>query len=586
MQKKIKELRAEITKENTVAFLVPKGDKHNGENISPSEERLKWLTGFTGSTGTCIVTLKKAIVFLDGRYLLQGKKEIDTKVFEILNSTEISPQKWLKENILKDEKIAFDPWLHNFSEIENLKKEDFFLKPTNNLIDKIWVDKPAVESSVLNTYPTKYAGQTVEKKFEMLQKKLEKENCTMTFISSPESIMWLLNIRGCDIEFTPTASCFAVVTNKNISLIIDPKKVKKSVKALLPSFVGIVEEDLLDSFLARFIKQKILVNPKTLPYVIAFQLSAQNKLVKGKDPCESLKSIKNETEIKGMKAAQERDGVVLARFFHWLEKEIHLRKEFTEIEAVEKLNSLRSDAYNFSSLSFSTIAGAGKNGAIVHYRVTPKTNTKLKNGDLFLCDSGSQYLEGTTDITRTISVGNSPTAKQKKYFTLVLKGHIAVANAVFPDGVTGSQIDSLARQFLWREGADYAHGTGHGVGAYLNVHEGPQGLSQKNNTPLKAGMILSNEPAYYKENDFGIRIENMMLVKEFENKTTESIDRKMLGFETITLVPISISLIDKKMLTKDEKNWINNYHKTVFKTISPILNGEVRKWLKKATAVI
>ncbi|MHA1539429.1 MAG: aminopeptidase P family protein [Alphaproteobacteria bacterium] len=612
MSKKIEALRAALKKQKAAAFLIPKGDKHGGENIPASEERFQWLTGFTGSAGSCIVTLKKAAVFLDGRYTLQGQDEIDTALFDIFDSAKVSPRKWLSENLSKEEKIAFDPWLHTMDEIEKLKENDVRLIPTENLIDKIWTDRPTETIIQLNTYLPQYAGKNVEEKFAMLRQKLDDANCTVSFLSSPESIMWLLNIRGCDIDFTPIASCFAIVTKKNISLIINSEKVTQSVKAQLPSFVGIVEEDLLESFLAKFVRQKILVDHKTLPYTIAFQLETQNKLVKKGDPCALLKAVKNETEIQGMKAAQQRDGVVFAKFLHWLEKEIAL-KELTEIDVVEKLNTLRAEAYNFASLSFSTIAGTGSNGAIVHYRVTPQTNKKLEKGDLFLCDSGSQYIDGTTDVTRTIAIGRAPTAEQKEYFTRVLKGHIALAAAKFPEGVTGGQLDTLARQFLWEEGADYAHGTGHGVGAYLNVHEGPQAISAKNNVPLKIGMILSNEPGYYKEDDFGIRIENMILVKNTA-EGTRAIEKNSKGiltnkkgnivklkqadqsiaptqaqtfsFETLTLVPIDLSLIEKKMLTQGEKDWLNTYHQRVYTMIAPILDGDVRKWLKKATAKI
>ena len=460
-------------------------------------------------------------------------------------------------------------------------------KLEHNLVDIIWEDRPNHLSNEISAHPIKFAGESSQKKRKKIAKLINHLQGHNFILTSPESISWLLNIRGADLEYTPIALSYAILSaNTKLVLFINPKLVPPKVKSHLGEDVTILSmhqfSDHLDSLSKN--SRKILIDPNQSSSWIFDKLKSKNvKIIETNDPCNLPKSCKNSTELKGIRSAHIRDGIALTNFLFWLDKNIK-NNSISELDAIEKIDFLRSQNTYFKSLSFPTIAGSGSNGAIVHYRANNSTNRKISSGDLFLIDSGGQYLDGTTDVTRTIAIGE-PSQEQCDRFTRVLKGHIAIASTIFVEGTTGSQLDVLARLPLWEIGLDFEHGTGHGVGAFLNVHEGPQRISKlSSNVPLKPGMIISNEPGYYKEGEYGIRIENLIAVTESKKNT--SMERKNYEFETLTLAPIDIKLIDSKLMNANEINWLNTYHEKVFKTLSPLLNNDTQKWLSSKTKTL
>lgn len=544
---KIKLLRDFMKKEGLSAFLIPRTDEFQGEYIAPYSERLAWLTGFNGSAGFAIITLKKAAFFTDGRYTLQAKVEVP-EIYEIYNTSKKKPSQWTLENLSPSDVIGYDPWLFTEKQLESYKNP--LIPLGKNPIDSLWTDHPLPPQDFVRIHPLEFAGESDESKRKRIAETLKTDHILLT---ACDSIAWLLNIRGNDVPHTPLAHSVCLLhKDGSYDLFLDLNKITGKVYNHLQKGSGraIEVRFLLEHLKA--LKGTCQVDPLTTPILLIQTL--KNKAVREKDPCVLPKALKNSIEIEGAKKAHIQDGIALQRFFTWLEDQ-PLQGETTELSAANKLYEFRKKGEHFEDLSFNTISAFGAHGAIIHYKVSPETDIPLNRKNLYLLDSGGQYLTGTTDITRTLCFG-TPSPEQKEMYTRVLKGHIALAEAVFPEGTTGAQLDALARQYLWEAGLDYDHGTGHGVGNYLSVHEGPQGISKRGaNVPLEPGMILSNEPGYYKEGEYGIRIESLVYVIKLTKPTG------FLGFEPLTLVPFEKKLIDETLLTEKEKKWIKKYHK-------------------------
>jgi Xaa-Pro aminopeptidase len=518
---------------------------------------LAWLTGFTGSAGFAIITKDKAAFFTDGRYVLQAKEELPS-YYEQHNISEKSPSQWVLENLSAHEKVGYDPWL--FTESQLSKYDRPLVALTSNPIDALWSDRPSPPDDSIRLHPIEYAGKDDESKRTDIAASLKADQLLLT---ACDSIAWLLNIRGNDVPHTPIVHSMCLLRRDGTyDLFVDLQKVKDDILTALQQNGGTLIDisQILDHI--KKIAGSCQIDPQTTPMILLQTLEqAGVKIVRERDPCLLPKALKNPIELKGAHHAHVQDGIALHRFFEWLHTQ-SLEGETTELSAAQKLHELRKEGDLFQDLSFDTISGFGAHGAIIHYGVTPKSNVPLKREGLYLLDSGGQYLTGTTDVTRTIALG-TPTTEQKNRYTRVLKGHIALAQAIFPAGTTGIQLDVLARQFLWQVGCDYDHGTGHGVGSYLSVHEGPQGISKRApDVPLKPGMILSNEPGYYKEGEYGIRIENLMTVVELPHL------QGFYGFETLTLAPLDLTLIEDSLLTDEERAWIEGYHEQIQKMMS------------------
>ena len=579
-KRRLAELRTCIFEHNLDGFIVPHADLYQNEYIESCDSRLEWITGFTGSAGVCVVTLKDAFLFVDGRYQVQAKKEVDETSFTILHSTKISFIKWFKTNC-ENKIIGYDPWLHTVLEIEKLQSfhpDSQSLKACKNLIDLVWIEKPVRAELLIEVHPLKFSGASSKAKREKIVELLIVNEIDAIILTKPESICWLLNIRGKDVAHTPIIQCLAIFKqNSNLQIFIRDTNVSKKIRAFLGKDVEIINDTLFLKYISGFKSQRVQLDPNTCPMVISSTLKASsNALIETDDPCVLPKAIKNKTEIKGSKAAHLIDGSAFIKFLHWLDIKLH-DAELNEIEITQKLEEFRQATGSLEEIAFDTICGFASNGAIVHYRVTKKSNKKIKKNNLLLIDSGGQYKMGTTDLTRTIAIGQ-PTAPMIDAFTRVLKGMIAISTLRWPSGLSGQHIDSLARSSLWSVGLDYDHGTGHGVGSYLSVHEGPHAISQRNKVPLEAGMIVSNEPGYYKASAFGIRIENILLVQNLPKKIGSL--NHMLAFETLTLAPIDKALINQKILTNHEKTWLNNYHELVQRKITPIVPLDTQLWLK------
>ncbi len=587
--KRLTDLRNELKRRDVDAFLIPKADEHQGEFIARRSERLMWLTGFSGSAGMAVVMRKgKAALFVDGRYTLQAGTEVDGDQFEIHHITETPPHRWLAKNLTAGAKVGFDPWLHTDDQIKRFERAArqagaITIQLADNPLDAVWVGRPSAPMAPVVAHPAKYCTDTAAQKRRQIGQAIKAQGLDAAVITAPDSIAWLLNIRGGDVGYTPLALGFAILHNNGgVELFMDPRKLAPDVDKHLGESVIVLEPDALMTSLNHLGSRslKVLVEQSSAPAIIVRTLKAAGaEVVNAPDPCALSKACKGKAERDGMRAAHVRDGAALVRFLAWLDKEAPKGK-LTEIQAAEQLAAFRAEVPLYRGPSFATIAGAGAHGAIVHYHADKKSNAKLKKGSLFLLDSGGQYLDGTTDVTRTVAVGQ-PTADMRDRFTRVLKGHIALARAVFPEGTTGSQLDALARKPLWEAGLDYDHGTGHGVGSYLGVHEGPQRISKHpGTTALQPGMVVSNEPGYYKTGAYGIRIENLVMVQTV--KPPKGAERGLLGFDTLTLAPFDRRLIDVKLLSPVEVDWVNAYHATVAKTLAKHLDKATKNWLDKA----
>ncbi len=582
-KRKIKLLRQLLEKESLDYYLIPRTDKFQNEFISKKDERIKWLTGFTGSFAFVIISPRQNLIFTDGRYIDQIKKEVDQNLFKIFDVNNLEPISWLKKKVKKNEKILLDSWLFTCEKFNYLnkiitKKKSKIVLSTNIFLDKIWKNKPNESFKKIFLRENKYSGIGYKNKINKIKKIFEKKKINNFFLSSPESISWLLNIRSNQILYTPIVLSFLLFNTKKKGYLFTENY--KNIIKHFDSDLNISKLSNLKKTLIDFsiFNKEIHLDPKQTPYFIEYFLKNIGITVTyAEDPCTHLKLIKNKVEIKGFKNSHIRDGISICKFLFWLEGNVKKNKVISELIASKKLFDFRKKNKLFRGLSFETISGYGANSSIIHYRVTNQTNKILKKNNLFLFDSGAQYLDGTTDITRTIFIGDKPTKEQKDIFTRVLKGNLELSNHLFNKNILGKNLDTIARYHLKKKKIDFPHGTGHGVGSYLSVHEGPISISKNSKTKFKTGMILTNEPGYYKKNVYGIRIENILLVIKKKN---------LLGFDVLTLAPIDLKLIDFNLLSKENKKLLNIYHDKVFNKISNFLNKNEKIWLKEKTKPI
>jgi len=580
-------LRAELVRRKLAGFIVPRADEHQGEYVPECAQRLAWLTGFTGSAGLAIVLPNVAAVFVDGRYTLQVRAEVDAALYAARHVTDEPPGEWIAATLKPGEALGYDPRLHTLGEVERYRvaaeKAGGRLVPVDdNPLDAAWTDRPPQPLAPVVPHPLSFAGESADAKRQSLTALLTAVPVTAAVLTAPDSIAWLLNIRGGDVSHTPLPLSFAILyADAAVDLFIDRRKLAPELAAHLGNAVRILPSEDFGPALTRLgaAQARVQVDPATASsWVFERLMTAGAAIHRAADPCLLPKARKNAVELAGTREAHRRDGAALTRFLAWLASAA-ADGNLGEIAASDHLAALRAEGEHFRDLSFPTISGAGPNGAIVHYRASPRSERRLAPGSLYLVDSGAQYLDGTTDVTRTVAIG-APSAEMRDRFTRVLKGHIALARCRFPQGTTGSQLDTLARRALWEIGLDYDHGTGHGVGSYLAVHEGPQRIAKVPNTqPLLPGMIVSDEPGYYKTGAYGIRIENLVVVTPVAGGG----ERELLGFETLTLAPIDRVLVDAALLDGEEIAWLDAYHARVRTELSPLVDGDTAAWLADAT---
>ena len=584
-------LRSELARRSLDGFVVPLSDEHQGEYVARRSQRLAWLTGFTGSAGIAIVLAERAALFVDGRYTLQAAAQVDGSLYEHRHITDEPPGAWLREHLAAGAALGYDPRLHGASQRDRLSAPcsaaGARLVPCeDNPIDALWADQPPAPLGPIAPHPARFAGAEAGEKREIVAAQLAEKGAAAAVLSAPDSIAWLLNVRGADVANSPLPHSFAIVNGDgDVDWFVDRRKLLPEVPAHLGNAVHVRAPETMANVLDALAgaDKAVLIDDAATPVWMVDRLTEGGaEVVRGADPCALPKACKNAVELDGIRAAHRRDGAALTRFLAWLAAAPP--GSITELDAVARLAAMRAGGEHYRGPSFDTISGSGPNGAIVHYRVTAESNRTLEPGSLYLVDSGGQYLDGTTDVTRTVAIGQ-PEPEHRDRFTRVLRGHIALATARFPRGTTGAQLDTLARQFLWQARLDYDHGTGHGVGHYLNVHEGPQRISRMGSgAALAPGMVISNEPGYYKTGAYGIRIENLVTVTEADD--AEGAEDGFLGFETLTLAPIDRALIDPAMLTADERAWLDAYHARVVEILAPLLADEADAldWLHAATA--
>ncbi|ODU20142.1 MAG: X-Pro aminopeptidase [Sphingomonas sp. SCN 67-18] len=585
---RLQALRAQLKRDRLDGFVVPICDEHMSEYVGAYAQRLAWLTGFQGSAGSAVVLPEEAAIFVDGRYTLQVREQVDARNWAYVSVPETSVADWLGAHASAGARIGYDPWLHTRAWVDQARRAlaeagaDLVAVDTNP-VDAIWPDRPGPSKARLEVQPIEYAGKSSGEKRQGIADFLGKSRADAVILSALDSIAWTFNIRSRDVDRTPVALAYAVV-NKDATadLFVAPEKMDDAVAQHLGNAVRVHDRDAFRDALRGMAGKRVVADPERAVSAIFGALEGAGATVLAlRDPAVLAKAMKNEAEVAGHKAAQARDGAALSRFLHWLSIEAPKGGQ-TELSVAARLEQFRRDTGLLEDLSFDTISGAGPNGAICHYKVDEASNREIPLNSLFLIDSGGQYRDGTTDVTRTVAVGE-PTAEMRDRFTRVLKGHIALATAIFPHGTGGGQLDALARQYLWAAGLDYAHGTGHGVGAYLAVHEGPQRIASfgGGGEPLRAGMICSNEPGYYKAGEYGIRIENLVLVVD---KAVPGAEQPMLGFETLTFAPIDRRLIDLALMSAAERAWVDDYHARVMTIVGPQLDGEARSWLTASCA--
>lgn len=586
-------LRAWMTDNDLDGFIVPRSDEHQGEYVAPCSERLRWLTGFSGSAGVAIVLRDRAVIFVDGRYTLQVRHQSDMNLFGVESLIENPPAKWLADNVGKGARIGFDPWLHTISEATAMRKSAQragaeLIPLDRNAVDAIWQDRPRPPLGAIQIQPNELAGELAREKLERLATAIGKQGATHAVLTDPSSIAWAFNIRGSDVPHTPLALGFAVIgADGSHLLFIDKRKMDIEAEAYLTQLADLRAPGSLDSEIAKLAKAGARISLDPVLAADRLRMIVEENhgtIVEAADPARLPRATKNDVELAGTRAAHRRDGAAVVRFLCWLDAQ--QPGSVDEITAVSRLEEARhrmgeETQRPLKDVSFETISGAGPNGAIIHYRVSRTTNRRIGKDELFLLDSGAQYQDGTTDITRTIAIG-TPSDEMRERFTLVLKGMIAITRQRFPAGTRGCDLDPFARQALWQHGLDYAHGTGHGVGSYLAVHEGPQRLAKTGTEKLLTGMILSNEPGYYKEGHYGIRCENLIVVNAPAPIDGGDID--MHSFETLTLAPFDRRLIRLDLLSTEERDWLDSYHARVLSEIGPMVDGEALKWLEAATA--
>ena len=591
---RLKALRVQLKTDQLDGFVVPICDEHMSEYVGAYAQRLAWLTGFGGSAGTAVVLPEEAAIFVDGRYTLQVREQVDGEHWQYQSVPKTSVAAWLKDHSKSGARIGYDPWVHTRTWVDAAtralaEKGAELVAVERNPLDAVWGDQPAPSPAKMVVHAEEFTGRSSAEKRADVADWLTENGYDATIISALDSVAWLFNIRGSDVDRTPVALSFAVVGKDGTAeIFVSPEKVDETVRMHLGNAVRIHDRSAFSPALAKLTGKKVAVDPeRAVSGIFAALRSGGAKIVEARDPTVLAKAIKNPVEQAGHRAAQKRDGAALSQFLHWLSLNAP-KGDVTELSASAKLHQLRVATGKLKDLSFDTISGAGPNAAIPHYRVDEQSNRPILPSSIYLVDSGGQYLDGTTDVTRTVWVGpGDPTAEMKSRFTRVLKGHIALACAVFPAGTRGTQLDTLARQFLWAAGVDYAHGTGHGVGSFLSVHEGPQRIATSSGgqagteEPLAAGMFLSNEPGYYKSGAYGIRIENLILV---ERREIEGAEGEYLGFETLTFAPIDRALVDTELMTRDELRWWDGYHARVIEIIGPQLGDADRNWLETACA--
>ena len=583
---RVQTLRTAIKRRGLDGFLVPRADRQQNEYLPASEERLAWLTGFTGSAGFTIVLADKAAVFVDGRYTVQADAQIDKSVFAIEHLVDTPPDQWLAQNVKAGQKIGYDPWLHTADQVEKFRKAcdtagAELVALDDNPIDTLWQKRPAAPAAPVTLRDIALAGESAADKLSRIRAELAKQRLDALVVSDPQNVAWAFNVRGSDIAHTPLALAFAVIPREGRpAFYVDAAKLDNRVWHALEEIADVRTPDALTRDLAAFKDKTVRLDQASAAAALSRDVDVHGgKASRGADPITLMKAVKNKAEIAGSRNAHIRDGAAMTRFLAWFDHEAP-KGNLTEIDAVAALESFRRDTGVLKDISFPTISGAGPNGAIVHYRVTRESNRKIGLNEIFLIDSGAQYEDGTTDITRTIIVGQ-PTDDMRDRFTRVLKGHIAIATAVFPENTSGAQLDPLARIALWQAGLDFDHGTGHGVGSYLSVHEGPARISKLGTVALRRGMILSNEPGYYKTAAYGIRIENLVLV--IAAPEPSGAEKPLNMFETLTLAPIDRRLVDTRLLTAKERHWFDSYHARVHEVIGPLVDNETQKWLAAAT---
>lgn len=573
---RLEDLRNQIARHKCNGFLIPRNDAYQGEYIPAADARLEWLTGFSGSAGLAIVLKNTAALFVDGRYILQAPQQVNTRAYKIINIRNTTPQAWLKKHA-PDQKIGFDPRLHTHAQCQQMQQDGIKIKAIANPIDAIWHDRPSAPQSTVKIFSNTRAGANSADKRKAITQILRKNGADYLIITAPENIAWLLNIRGNDVPHTPLILAFAVLeANRKCHWFISKTRTTPKIRAHLGRNVRLHPPEKLPQFLEN-LKGTIQYDPQNISVWLQAHIK-KHETIEQPDPITLPKACKTNAELRGMRNAHIRDGLALTKFLYWLEQQISQKKPVDEISAAQQLEAYRAAHRHLRGLSFDTISATGANGAIVHYRVTTATNRRLKIGELYLVDSGGQYVDGTTDVTRTVLIGNKPSADTARAFTAVLRGHIALARAQFPHGTSGAQLDAIARAPLWEEGLDFAHGTGHGVGAYLSVHEGPQQISKSGTIPLKTGMIVSNEPGYYRPQKFGIRIENLQYVV--------ASTKGMLGFRMLTRAPIDRRLILRAALTQYERQWLDGYHAEVYARLAPHLPPKMHPWLGRQCAPI
>lgn len=593
MNPMLKDLRHLMKRHQIDAYLIPSSDPHQSEYVPDFWKRRQYLTGFTGSAGDALVTLNTAGLWTDSRYYLQAEKELQgsgIRLFKWGSKGVPSWQEWAIRNLHRGEILGLDPQLITHREYSKLEKAlgDRGIKTKTirtNLVDGIWTDRPALPAEPIAILAERYAGEGVRRKLDRLRRKMEAEDADAHVISQLDAVAWLFNIRGSDVPYNPVVVAHAVITGKDARLYVFMKKVNRRIKASLKKEVRFRDYGEFQAELRRLGsgKQRVWVDEPSASQWIVEKLKGARLIMKP-SPVTAFKAVKNAAEIRGARQAHRRDGAAMVEFLHWLEKAIP-EDGVTELGAARKLEEFRSRQPRFRGPSFATISAYGGHGAVVHYSVSPETDIPLKRTGIYLVDSGGQYLDATTDITRTVALGR-PTAEQRDRFTRVLKGMIAVSACSFPRGTCGPQLDVLARKALWEKGLNYGHGTGHGIGSYLNVHEGPQAISPARGigVGLEPGMILSNEPAYYREEEYGIRIENLILV--VEDSALSGADTPYYSFETLTLCPIDLRLVKREILSKDEVRWLNGYHQRVRQEVAPLLDRADAAWLRQATRPI
>ena len=587
-------LREQLKADRLDGFVVPLTDEHMSEYVGSYAQRLAWLTGFQGSAGSAVVLPEEAAIFTDGRYTLQVRDQVDGKHWSYQSVPQTSIADYLKAHAPEGGRIGYDPWLHTSDWVKKARealaaKGAELVAVRRNPIDAVWAERPEPSNARLVVHPDRYAGKSSATKRQEMADWLKERKADAAVLSALDSIAWTFNVRGRDVDRTPVALSFALVHDDGTAdLFVAAEKLGDDVRQHLGNGVRVHERDAFEPHLAAMAGKTVVADPERAVAAIFEALGkAGATVLQERDPAVLPKATKNEAEVAGHRAAQARDGAALVRFLHWLSIEAP-KGGIDELKAAAKLEAFRREGGDLRDLSFDTISGAGPNGAIVHYRVSEETNRPLEPNSLYLIDSGAQYPDGTTDVTRTVAIGE-PTAEMRDRFTRVLKGHIAIARALFPDGTRGSQLDSFARQYLWAAGLDYAHGTGHGVGSFLAVHEGPQRISAANypgsgwDEPLRAGMFLSNEPGYYKAGEYGIRIENLVMVIEIP---IEGAEKPTLGFETLTFAPIDRSLIEVAMLSPEERQWLDDYHAKVLEVVGPQLDGGALAWLRGACTAL